>query len=827
MKPGLMLILFLLLLQTHPRSQHQNHNWYFGQNAGVTFNTSPPSTIQSEMVAGEGNATISDPIGQLLFYTNGITVWDRNHDTMPNGTGLLGGYSSTQSALIVPFPFSKSKYYLFTAQDAVGSNSKLSYSIVDMELNNGLGDIQAETKNTLILTRIGEKVTSVLHANGHDIWVITHTRYSSDFYAYHVSSSGLNMIPVISTIGSIHKNTGVGPIKPSHHGDKILISGINTNLVELFDFNNTNGTLSNPINISALLPPTSKIYGIEFSPNDSLFYLSSSEGNNDLFQIDIATLDTIILNPSAFANIYGALQLGPDNKIYMARSAIDFIDIIHHPDQKGLNCEYDDQAITFAENILSLHGLPSHCLYSFFLPNTQILGKDTILCAGETLELNIDISKDCAPIEIMWDDGSTDFHRTIDQPGTYWVQIESICGNVTDTIQVDIVSCTSIVHYTLDSCQSYISNGTNMDYSEFIPSYPELLPCTDINSSNVSRSSPQENKHSCTPGVNGSIAMCISSHASCTYEAGHIASLIFEVQINPYPDSVVILSGLEFFEKAPAMYTWINGPSGDNNYPTLYGLRILKNGNEIFRKEEINTSPNWTLQSFDFLHDTSFRVNEPSLFRFELLPYCPAGNGAQVSAWDVEDIRIFGGCVISHVPNAAITGKVIHKTGVGIGHIEMQLSADSSFAHEITRLTDAAGQYSFSDIEHGNGYHLRGYKNDDVRNGVSAIDLILIQKHLLGLTPFTSLHQYIAADINRNGKVSAADLVLLQKLLLGHIQEFPKNQSWRFGYMPQDMTGQDIHAFDEVYHFEYLDHGLHTVDFIGIKIGDINGDAKL
>ena len=149
-------------------SQHQNHNWYFGRNAGITFNTPPPSPIQSELYTAEGTAVISDPIGNLLFYTDGITVWDRNHDTMPNGIGLLGGRSSTQSALIVPYPKSFSKYFIFTTKDnfTVGG---LSYSIVDMELNNGFGDIVVDTKNTHVLDQTSEKVTSVLHENGYDV----------------------------------------------------------------------------------------------------------------------------------------------------------------------------------------------------------------------------------------------------------------------------------------------------------------------------------------------------------------------------------------------------------------------------------------------------------------------------------------------------------------------------------------------------------------------------------------------------------------------------------------------------------------------------------
>ncbi|MDZ4747880.1 MAG: dockerin type I domain-containing protein [Saprospiraceae bacterium] len=215
------------------------------------------------------------------------------------------------------------------------------------------------------------------------------------------------------------------------------------------------------------------------------------------------------------------------------------------------------------------------------------------------------------------------------------------------------------------------------------------------------------------------------------------------------------------------------------------------------------------------------------MFRIELFPYCPVGNGAQVSAWDIDELCIYGGCVPMQSLDADITGIVITKTGQGIPNVEMQLSGNSSFANMDTTLTSASGRYSFPHRESGNGYYMRGYKNDDILNGVSAIDLIHLQKHLLGITPFTTLHQYIAADVNHSGSVNVLDLVILQKVLLGSITTFPGNTSWRFGSLPQDMSGQDIRAFKEVYNIEHLEQGPHLVDFVGIKIGDLNGDAKL
>ena len=74
----------------------------------------------------------------------------------------------------------------------------------------------------------------------------------------------------------------------------------------------------------------------------------------------------------------------------------------------------------------------------------------------------------------------------------------------------------------------------------------------------------------------------------------------------------------------------------------------------------------------------------------------------------------------------------------------------------------------------------RPERNDDHMNGVSTLDLVRIQKHLLGIEPFTTPYQYIAADANNSESVSAIDLVEIRKLILGIYTEYPNNKSWRF-----------------------------------------------
>ncbi|MEO6131837.1 MAG: hypothetical protein ABIQ02_08305, partial [Saprospiraceae bacterium] len=600
----------------------------------------------------------------------------------------------------------------------------------------------------------------------------------------------------------------------------------------MFDFDSGTGHISNVYNIQNLLNKQDDVYGFEFSPNDSILYICTFEEGSfvtHLYQLDLHSQLITDLN-IPFESTPGGLQLGPDNKIYCNCKGAphNALSIVHNPNKLGISCLFEYNALLLAPGTLSLAGFPAPSPYSFFLDSSSIpsLGKDTNVCTGSSLVLNPHFPTNCDSTSFLWSDGSTGTEITVDKSGEFWVEINSSCGSFKDTIQVDFTSCVPILYYDLEVCKANMIDGSNMDYSEFTPAYPNQI-CGEVKAGNVFRSSLAENKHSCTPGVGNSVAMCISSLNSCSYSPGHQGSLIFEVMIIPDPDTTIWIKGLEFYEKGPTTYSWINGPSGLNNYPLYYGIRILKNSTEIYHKENIPTSVTWSLQRFNFLDDTLFRVEENTTFRIELLPYCPVGNGADVSAWDIDEIKIFGGCASVEGFKPVIKGEVKTQENQAISGAEMHLSQDPSFSVVDKILTEETGIYLFDQLETGRSYFVKGNKNDDVLNGVSTLDLIYIQKHLLGITPFTTLYQYIAADVNHSGYVSVIDLLDLRKLLLGIYSEFPNNTSWRFGSWPQEMNGTQISHFGEVSSIEYLDKDTQIVDFVGIKTGDLNGDVRL
>ncbi|MFI5218622.1 MAG: T9SS type A sorting domain-containing protein [Bacteroidia bacterium] len=358
-------LLILLLQTTYATAQNQANNWYFGNNAGITFSTNPPTFLSGGQInTAEGCASISDNNGNLLFYSDGVTVWDSTHAVMQNGTGLLGDFSSTQSGLIIPAPGSATFYYLITAP-VHSSTNPLAYSIIDMTLNNGLGAITV--KNVILLDTSTEKVTAVYHQNGIDIWIIAHGYPNNSFYAFLLTSLGINPIPVISSAGNLitiasHKT---GYLKASPCGNQLSManyksSGLST--LELFDLEDSTGVVSNGLQIGQW-NVGGGVYGEEFSPDNSKLY-ASIISPPIVVQYDllagsppaiIASMDTIGVSLS---NVIGALQTGPDGRIYLTKFGGDSLACITNPNQLGTSCGFVENYVSLGSGV-GRYGLPN------------------------------------------------------------------------------------------------------------------------------------------------------------------------------------------------------------------------------------------------------------------------------------------------------------------------------------------------------------------------------------------------------------------------------------------------------------------------------------
>ncbi|MFI5219439.1 MAG: T9SS type A sorting domain-containing protein [Bacteroidia bacterium] len=380
MKRKLLSTIFVLFLFTSVLTAQKEHNiWYFGHQAGLDFNSGTPVALTDGMMSQlEGCASISSPNGTLLFYTNGVNVWDNSHNIMPNGDSLGGGSSSTQSALIVPFPGNNLLYYIFTSADGQNNFKIFDYSIVDMSLNNGKGDII--TKNNVLFSPVNEKLTAVKHSNGVDVWVMSHEFNTNSFIMYLITSAGISPAPLISSIGTYVYF--IGYMKFSPDGSKIALAGnsVGGGPTQLFDFNPSTGMIANDKVLT--LPPNSACYGLEFSPSGNYLYGSISHFDTllngstfSIYQWDITSNNDSLINASrqeiygpSYSLYLGALQLGPDGKIYAALDLQVFLGVINNPDLPGVLCNFDTNAVSL-NGKLSLLGLPNF-ITSYFLPTT-------------------------------------------------------------------------------------------------------------------------------------------------------------------------------------------------------------------------------------------------------------------------------------------------------------------------------------------------------------------------------------------------------------------------------------------------------------------------
>ncbi len=394
-------IILFLLYSGLLLAQKEGNIWYFGNHAGLDFNPGTPPTVltDGQIATEEGCASICDSNGNLLFYTDGITVWNRNHNQMPNGTGLYGHSSSTQSGVIVPKPFNKNIYYVFTVTDK-SENWGFRYSIVDMTRDGGNGDVIQ--KNVLLFQPTAEKITAVKHSNGADIWVIGHGWDNNRFYAYLVTKDGINSVengipgyPILSNVGMVHTGSQynkIGYMKASPIGNKICLAINDTSTYQLFDFNNSTGQISNPITFTA--PRYSKPYGVEISPNGKVLYVSAEDPPARIYQFDISSGDEATIKSSEKIiaedpGIYdfSAIQIAPDRKIYCARFNTSYLSVIHNPNALGAACNYQPDAINLLSGV-SLWGLPNfiQSIFSFDFD----LSTNAPLCYGDTLKLYCD-----------------------------------------------------------------------------------------------------------------------------------------------------------------------------------------------------------------------------------------------------------------------------------------------------------------------------------------------------------------------------------------------------------------------------------------------------
>ncbi|MDQ0591967.1 hypothetical protein QFZ37_000336 [Chryseobacterium ginsenosidimutans] len=385
MKTIKILLLFLIsFIYTGVPAQGENDNWYFGNKAAVNFSTSTPTALNnSQMLADEACGTASDASGNLLFYTNSQTIWNRQHQAMQNGTGLLGNPSS-QQLIIVKNPANTNQYFVFITGEGtnpVSSINRISYSIVDMSLGpivNGqpLGAVLQNFKNIPITDNLGnnfgsEAITAVAGSTANTYWLLIPN--GNNLYSYQINNLGFsNGNPVVSNL-NFPVNLGFRrfySIKASpklnnpNFSNFICIShwvdtstGISNpqTINRIVSFNSTTGAINNSysLNVNSIMA-----YLPEFNQNGSVLFL----GNKSIYAIDLQNSTTGSVNSLQIyndpqANAYISLQRNKNGNIYITRLNSNFLGVINNPNNYGSGMSVTMNSINLGAGY-NVYGLP-------------------------------------------------------------------------------------------------------------------------------------------------------------------------------------------------------------------------------------------------------------------------------------------------------------------------------------------------------------------------------------------------------------------------------------------------------------------------------------
>lgn len=474
-----------------PEYLKANSVWAFGDSAGIDFNSGVPLPIKTNLNKGglsragnEGFASVADPeTGKLLFYTNGKNCWNANHQIMPNGNDLKGngsgssdGLSTVQGACIVPVIDAPGKYYLFslmgmtnwpTGESSSYSNGSLFYSIVDMNLQSGLGDIEAANKNVVLYSDTLSESMIAVPGDNCDIWLILHAYGKPEFISFHITRNGVQRVPIVSrtnetairgipnsSVGYTAYACGSMAVSPDRKTIAITSSPAAMNWsigytscygAAVARFDPATGKLSESIVIMdsaqyMIFNPK----GVCFSPDNSKLYVVSSVMNDlGIFQFDMSVYDSAAIVRSAKSVGTKSVNLSSMSTLRSYNGVIYFDDPvvrpgrrsvvgrINSPNLEGVACQYEDSAFALLAGTRGLSGFGSEVVFPFPADTVAQLALDTLICFLPESGLLLTAAPGYSSYE--WNDGSKEAKKSITAGGTYWVYCTDSCHSRIDT----------------------------------------------------------------------------------------------------------------------------------------------------------------------------------------------------------------------------------------------------------------------------------------------------------------------------------------------------------------------------------------------------------
>jgi gliding motility-associated-like protein len=491
-------VLFFLLFPLRLFAQGENNNWLFDYTLRLSFNTNPPSFWGDTTMPVDISASVSDAGGNLLFSASYNIVYDRNHNAMPNGAGIPSYnpvnvgylYNVDKKVVIVPHPGNNKQYFIIGFKKIYGSpllfgqaNNVAICTLVDMSLNNGLGDVVQGMKAVPLADSLAANVNVATQGSPcGGYWLLFHKSKGAAYLAFPLTPSGISVNPIVSFGLSGINETFVHRVCFNNRTGRVVNCISNSNAADMQSaietglFNKFTGQFTDFYNIDTghfstnikqeyfapiLSPDGTKLYCV----SNRVVYPFPSSGivpihpSNTFEQFDLSLMPNILavknsryVLDSAQGNQYS--RTGPDNKIYHIR-AVDTsaLTVINNPNATGAVCGYTPAVIPapalalfpfqyyflshFGSNVL--FNRPADTVFNSITIDTNVCPIDTITLAADT-----------GYQSTLWSTGSVVGTETFTQSGTYWVSGIKNCTLYIDTIKLQFTLDT-IAHAATDT----------------------------------------------------------------------------------------------------------------------------------------------------------------------------------------------------------------------------------------------------------------------------------------------------------------------------------------------------------------------------------------
>ncbi len=582
------LLLLLLLNFCFPalqaKAQGENMNWHYGRNLSLNFGQTPLTLGTSQVNVMEGCSSVSDASGNLLFYTTGFKIWDKNGVEMPNATGLLGNGpilppqpdpygSGYKSVYIIKHPGNSQRYFVVSGDPYEESVKKLYYHVVDMGLNSGLGDVVPGQKNIEIMSDVSENLSVIGGADCSTYWLVAPKNgYSDQYYTFKIDAAGFHNTPVINTLPMpIYGMKELFLTK-----NRSTVVGVSNTHLFTMEFDGVNGTLSNLDTISTALNGGQHYNSAPgISKDKTKFYFGNGMLGN-LYQVDLNLLPNltavknsmteVIPSPGVFSNIFYSRTAPVGDKVYVIHHVYNNNGITPHlssldnASQPAAQVIYTQSALPFAP--------PANPYAIYYSLGTDVVinppsdslfhtASDTVLCNQNSYQIH---NTNTNASQYEWSTGATTAGITVTQSGTYWVKSTFGCEVIFDTFRVKFLRPEVSLPEDTTLCM-----GKSIVIGPVGGNADSYLWNTGATTSTLTVTEP------------GTYTLEISQQGCTASDTIHVESISSYVTIlqkdtlicNSMPIAIKAISNLE------SVFSWSDGTTGPLLTPTASGRYIV------------------------------------------------------------------------------------------------------------------------------------------------------------------------------------------------------------------------------------------------------------